>query len=213
MDKITQPIVNGTVENSTSSQSPKKHGPCGDKETGVLHQNSNEAKTINTKDRQNSEIETTQVSNTEQSESQNANCNSTACSKTKENIQTTEANLSTTHAKDKEDNDLLNNKDEETKATTDNKVKEEDEENKSLNNSDVNGDANSSRSSEGEKFYTDAADYWETVPANIEGMLGGFGHISSTDIGSSFRFLRSFIIVSFNVTMIFYALMNHIAIG
>ena len=47
-------------------------------------------------------------------------------------------------------------------------------------------------------FYSNAADYWETVPANIEGMLGGFGHISSTDIGSSFKFLRSFIIVSTN---------------
>ncbi len=48
----------------------------------------------------------------------------------------------------------------------------------------------------GDAFYTNAAEYWGTVPANIEGMLGGFGHISSTDIGSSFRFLRSFIIVS-----------------
>ena len=45
-------------------------------------------------------------------------------------------------------------------------------------------------------FYSNAADYWGTVPANIEGMLGGFGHISSTDIGSSFKFLRSFIMVS-----------------
>ena len=45
-------------------------------------------------------------------------------------------------------------------------------------------------------FYSNAAHYWGTVPANIEGMLGGFGHISSTDIGSSFKFLRSFIIVS-----------------
>ena len=26
-------------------------------------------------------------------------------------------------------------------------------------------------------FYSNAVDYWGTVPANIEGMLGGFGHI------------------------------------
>ena len=45
------------------------------------------------------------------------------------------------------------------------------------------------------EFYTHAAEYWDSVPANLESMLGGYGHISSTDVGGSFKFLRSFIIV------------------
>ncbi|XP_025602498.2 N-terminal Xaa-Pro-Lys N-methyltransferase 1-A [Athalia rosae] len=40
-------------------------------------------------------------------------------------------------------------------------------------------------------FYTDAANYWSKVPATEDGMLGGFGFISKTDIGGSETFLSS----------------------
>ncbi|XP_015112399.1 N-terminal Xaa-Pro-Lys N-methyltransferase 1 [Diachasma alloeum] len=40
-------------------------------------------------------------------------------------------------------------------------------------------------------FYSDAARYWEKVPATVDGMLGGFGFISHTDIDGSQAFLKS----------------------
>lgn len=40
------------------------------------------------------------------------------------------------------------------------------------------------------KFYTKAAQYWSQVPATVNGMLGGFGHISQVDIRTSKMFLR-----------------------
>ncbi|XP_060803357.1 N-terminal Xaa-Pro-Lys N-methyltransferase 1-like [Amyelois transitella] len=39
-------------------------------------------------------------------------------------------------------------------------------------------------------FYTRAAFYWANVPATIDGILGGFGHISDIDIDGSKAFLR-----------------------
>jgi protein N-terminal methyltransferase len=39
-------------------------------------------------------------------------------------------------------------------------------------------------------FYTHAAEYWSSVPATIDGMLGGFGIISQTDIQGSVSFLK-----------------------
>lgn len=39
-------------------------------------------------------------------------------------------------------------------------------------------------------FYEDAVHYWEKVPATIDGMLGGFGYISTTDIKGSNAFLE-----------------------
>ncbi|CAH1109115.1 unnamed protein product [Psylliodes chrysocephalus] len=36
-----------------------------------------------------------------------------------------------------------------------------------------------------EKFYTNAVNYWSEIPATIDGMLGGFGFISQTDIKGS----------------------------
>ncbi|XP_046467643.1 N-terminal Xaa-Pro-Lys N-methyltransferase 1 [Neodiprion pinetum] len=42
-----------------------------------------------------------------------------------------------------------------------------------------------------ENFYSDAANYWSKVPATEDGMLGGFGFISNTDIEGSELFLRS----------------------
>ncbi|XP_015607809.1 alpha N-terminal protein methyltransferase 1 [Cephus cinctus] len=41
------------------------------------------------------------------------------------------------------------------------------------------------------EFYSDAAKYWEKIPATVDGMLGGFGFISHTDIEGSELFLRS----------------------
>ncbi|CAH0691802.1 unnamed protein product [Spodoptera exigua] len=39
------------------------------------------------------------------------------------------------------------------------------------------------------QFYTRAANYWASVPATVDGVLGGFGHISETDINGSKAFL------------------------
>ena len=39
-------------------------------------------------------------------------------------------------------------------------------------------------------FYKDAADYWSKIPATIDGMLGGYGFISSLDINGSNQFLK-----------------------
>ncbi|CAB3360932.1 Hypothetical predicted protein [Cloeon dipterum] len=42
-----------------------------------------------------------------------------------------------------------------------------------------------------ENYYKHGADYWSTVPATVDGMLGGFGYISHTDIQGSEAFLKS----------------------
>ncbi|KAJ8965299.1 hypothetical protein NQ314_004228 [Rhamnusium bicolor] len=39
-------------------------------------------------------------------------------------------------------------------------------------------------------FYSDAANYWSEIPATIDGMLGGFGFISQTDIKGSKMLLK-----------------------
>ncbi|KAJ9592648.1 hypothetical protein L9F63_015685, partial [Diploptera punctata] len=39
-------------------------------------------------------------------------------------------------------------------------------------------------------FYTDAAQYWSAVPATVDGVLGGFGFISHTDVQSSSAFIK-----------------------
>lgn len=41
-----------------------------------------------------------------------------------------------------------------------------------------------------DKWYGDAADYWKTVSADIEGMLGGYEKISPIDIEASNKFLK-----------------------
>lgn len=41
------------------------------------------------------------------------------------------------------------------------------------------------------EFYTAAAKYWDRIPPTLDGMLGGFGFISQTDIKGSMFFLRS----------------------
>ncbi|XP_076234947.1 N-terminal methyltransferase [Calliopsis andreniformis] len=40
-------------------------------------------------------------------------------------------------------------------------------------------------------FYTAAANYWEHIPPTVDGMLGGFGFISQTDIRGSTMFLKA----------------------
>lgn len=39
------------------------------------------------------------------------------------------------------------------------------------------------------KFYKNAANYWANVPATIDGILGGYGHISEIDVKASQAFL------------------------
>ncbi|CAH0556729.1 unnamed protein product [Brassicogethes aeneus] len=41
-----------------------------------------------------------------------------------------------------------------------------------------------------DEFYTDGAHYWAEVPATVDGMLGGFGHISQVDIRGSKTFIK-----------------------
>lgn len=40
------------------------------------------------------------------------------------------------------------------------------------------------------KFYKDARNYWAKIPPTIDGVLGGYGHISDTDIEGSRAFLN-----------------------
>lgn len=56
------------------------------------------------------------------------------------------------------------------------------------------GDSMTSEVIEDEKqFYSKAKTYWKEVPATVDGMLGGYGHISSIDITSSRKFLQRFL--------------------
>lgn len=43
------------------------------------------------------------------------------------------------------------------------------------------------------QFYSKAKTYWKDVPPTVDGMLGGYGHISSIDISSSRKFLQRFL--------------------
>ncbi|XP_013884671.1 N-terminal Xaa-Pro-Lys N-methyltransferase 1 [Austrofundulus limnaeus] len=42
-------------------------------------------------------------------------------------------------------------------------------------------------------FYSNAEDYWREVPPTVDGMLGGYGSISSIDISGSRAFLKKFL--------------------
>lgn len=46
------------------------------------------------------------------------------------------------------------------------------------------------------RFYCNAQTYWKNVPPTVDGMLGGYGHISSIDISGSKKFLQRFLRVS-----------------
>ena len=45
-------------------------------------------------------------------------------------------------------------------------------------------------------FYSKAEHYWKDVPPTVDGMLGGYGSISSIDINGSKKFLQKFLGVS-----------------
>ncbi|XP_042193340.1 N-terminal Xaa-Pro-Lys N-methyltransferase 1 [Callorhinchus milii] len=42
-------------------------------------------------------------------------------------------------------------------------------------------------------FYSKAQKYWKNIPPTVDGMLGGYGHISNIDINSSKKFLQRFV--------------------
>ncbi|CAN9504749.1 unnamed protein product [Ophioblennius macclurei] len=44
-----------------------------------------------------------------------------------------------------------------------------------------------------ESFYSNAEGYWKDVPPTVDGMLGGYGSISSIDINGSKAFLQKFL--------------------
>jgi len=41
------------------------------------------------------------------------------------------------------------------------------------------------------KFYQDALSYWSSVEPTVDGMLGGFAHITKTDVRGSTAFLKT----------------------
>lgn len=43
-----------------------------------------------------------------------------------------------------------------------------------------------------DEFYAGAEKYWKSIPPTVDGMLGGYAQISSTDIGGSKKFLTGF---------------------
>ncbi|CAD5119316.1 DgyrCDS7940 [Dimorphilus gyrociliatus] len=46
---------------------------------------------------------------------------------------------------------------------------------------------------ETDDFYKDAVNYWSNIPDTIDGMLGGFARLSSSDVGQSMTFLKKII--------------------
>lgn len=43
------------------------------------------------------------------------------------------------------------------------------------------------------QFYSKARTYWKRIPPTVDGMLGGYGHISNIDLSSSRKFLQRFL--------------------
>ncbi|XP_034945218.1 N-terminal Xaa-Pro-Lys N-methyltransferase 1 [Chelonus insularis] len=54
---------------------------------------------------------------------------------------------------------------------------------------DISNESESTNNSK--EFYNNAIKYWNEIPATLDGMLGGFGFISNTDINGSQKFLKS----------------------
>lgn len=52
-----------------------------------------------------------------------------------------------------------------------------------------------------ESFYSNAEHYWKEVPPTVDGMLGGYGSISSIDINGSKAFLLKFLGVRHSLYM------------
>lgn len=50
-------------------------------------------------------------------------------------------------------------------------------------------------------FYSKAEQYWHDVQPTVDGMLGGYGSISTIDINSSKKFLQKFLGVSGRVIL------------
>ena len=44
-------------------------------------------------------------------------------------------------------------------------------------------------------FYDEAKSYWEGIPPTVNGMLGGYGNISSTDVKGSINFIKPMLMV------------------
>lgn len=42
-------------------------------------------------------------------------------------------------------------------------------------------------------WYTDAKKYWDSIPSDVEGMLGGYGSLTDIDARGSTRFISEFI--------------------
>lgn len=42
-----------------------------------------------------------------------------------------------------------------------------------------------------DEWYKKGDDYWSNTPATVDGVLGGYGHVSSPDIRDSAKFLKS----------------------
>lgn len=51
-------------------------------------------------------------------------------------------------------------------------------------------------------FYSNAEGYWKDVPPTVDGMLGGYGSISSIDLSGSKAFLQRFLGVRKTLTNI-----------
>lgn len=51
-------------------------------------------------------------------------------------------------------------------------------------------------------FYSNAEGYWKEVPPTVDGMLGGYGSISSIDLSGSKTFLQRFLGVRKTLTNI-----------
>ena len=61
-----------------------------------------------------------------------------------------------------------------------------------------------------EDFYKKADEYWREVPSTVDGMLGGFPHVSNIDANGSRKFLKAFIqvreCVFCGITMLYFLL-------
>ena len=45
-------------------------------------------------------------------------------------------------------------------------------------------------------FYEEAKSYWEDISPTVNGMLGGYGNISSIDVKGSINFIKPMLLVS-----------------
>ena len=55
----------------------------------------------------------------------------------------------------------------------------------SVKESNENGVSSSTAESLGTEFYSKANSYWSEIPATVDGMLGGFSHLSDNDVSES----------------------------